>query len=74
VDSRTAPNTAGPIRRITTDTVTRLAGGGVNLAALARAVELHHHGYLTRREIERAFGAPYGVLAAAARARYWRLS
>jgi hypothetical protein len=69
---RTAPvTTPGPPRVAVYDSLT-VAPGPVNLAALRRLVELHDRGYLTRREVERAFGAPYDRLAAAARIAYWR--
>ena len=45
---------------------------GLNTTALRRLVELHHRGWLTRAELEAAFGLPYEWLTAAARS--WRLS
>src|SRR5258708_39324054 len=34
---------------------------------LARVIDLHHRGYLTRDEIEREYGAPYDQVAASLR-------
>jgi hypothetical protein len=57
-----------------TVTAASVQRAGVNTPALRRLVELHHRGWLTRAEVEAAFGAPYDRLAVIAAIPYWRLS
>jgi hypothetical protein len=40
-----------------------VAAAGVNVAVLARLMDLHHRGYLTHAELEREYGIAYDLLA-----------
>jgi len=59
------PNGFGSPGRSTDDDITPAKGTGaaaIVTDALARLLELHYRGYLTRAELEREYGVPYPVL------------
>jgi hypothetical protein len=50
----------------------RAAGADTDVMIVARLLDLHWRGFLTRAEIERATGLPYDALALLTARPYWR--